>query len=267
VLEQWEYAFEVVYPPDLDEGNLRDKYDVIILPDGALREGSMFARFFSGMPDSTVQQILSSPMFQRMMAQFGMGPTDPSTIPEEWRERMGETSDEHTVPQLQQFLEDGGTVLAIGSSTILGSKLSLPISDALVVAGDDGTERRLGREEYYLPGSVLRSNVDNASLIAHGIPEEANIFFDNSPVFRLGEGAEAAGVEAVAWFDTPEPLRSGWAWGQRYLEGAASVVSADVGDGHLYMFGPEIAFRAQPHGTFKFLFNGIVLSRTEEGSL
>jgi len=267
VLEQWEYDFEVVYPPDLDEGNLRDKYDVIILPDGALREGSMFTRFFSGMPDSTVQQILSSPMFQRMMAQFGMGPTDPSTIPEEWRERMGETSDEHTVPQLQQFLEDGGTVLAIGSSTILGSKLSLPISDALVVAGDDGTERRLGREEYYLPGSVLRSNVDNASLIAHGIPEEANIFFDNSPVFRLGEGAEAAGVEAVAWFDTPEPLRSGWAWGQRYLEGAASVVSADVGDGHLYMFGPEIAFRAQPHGTFKFLFNGIVLSRTEEGSL
>jgi hypothetical protein len=25
------------------------------------------------------------------------------------------------------------------------------------------------------------------------------------------------------------------------------------------MFGPEITFRAQPHGTFKFLFNGIYL--------
>jgi hypothetical protein len=23
------------------------------------------------------------------------------------------------------------------------------------------------------------------------------------------------------------------------------------------MFGPEIVFRGQPHGTFKFLFNGI----------
>ena len=23
------------------------------------------------------------------------------------------------------------------------------------------------------------------------------------------------------------------------------------------MFGPQIIFRAQPHGTFKFLFNGI----------
>jgi len=24
------------------------------------------------------------------------------------------------------------------------------------------------------------------------------------------------------------------------------------------MFGPEIAFRAQPHGTFKLLFNGLL---------
>ncbi len=266
LLEQWEYNFDVVYPPELDAGNLRDKYDVVILPDGALREGSMFAQFFSGMPDSTVQQILSSPMFQRMMAQFGMGPTDPSTIPEEWRARQGETSDEHTVPQLRQFIEDGGTVLAIGSSTVLGKKLGLPVSDALVVTDDDGTERRLGRAEYYLPGSVLRSRVDNSSLIAQGFAEEVDVFFDNSPVFRLGEGAEAAGVEAVAWFDSPEPLRSGWAWGQHYLEDAAAVVSADVGDGHLFLFGPEIAFRAQPHGTFKFMFNGIALSRAEEGS-
>jgi hypothetical protein len=25
----------------------------------------------------------------------------------------------------------------------------------------------------------------------------------------------------------------------------------------VYLFGPEITFRGQPHGTFKFLFNGI----------
>jgi len=30
-----------------------------------------------------------------------------------------------------------------------------------------------------------------------------------------------------------------------------------VGKGKLYLFGPEVTFRAQPHGTFKFLFNGI----------
>ena len=48
-LEQWEYPFEVIYPPDIDAGNLRDKFDVTILPDGALYEGSPFARFFGGV--------------------------------------------------------------------------------------------------------------------------------------------------------------------------------------------------------------------------
>ena len=33
------------------------------------------------------------------------------------------------------------------------------------------------------------------------------------------------------------------------------------------MFGPDITFRAQPHGTFKFLFNGIYLGGAEETEL
>ena len=61
----------------------------------------------------------------------------------------------------------------------------------------------------------------------------------------------------MAWFDSDKPLRSGWAWGQNYLEGAVAIAEANVGRGHLYLFGPEITFRAQPHGTFKFLFNGL----------
>jgi hypothetical protein len=32
-----------------------------------------------------------------------------------------------------------------------------------------------------------------------------------------------------------------------------------VGRGTLVLLGPEVTFRGQPHGTFKFLFNGIYL--------
>jgi hypothetical protein len=64
---------------------------------------------------------------------------------------------------------------------------------------------------------------------------------------------------SVAWFASATPLRSGWAWGQHYLDGAAAVVDATVGRGRLFLYGPEITFRAQPHGTFKFLFNGVYL--------
>jgi hypothetical protein len=61
----------------------------------------------------------------------------------------------------------------------------------------------------------------------------------------------------VAWFDSRAPLRSGWAWGQHYLAGGTAAVEAPLGKGKVILFGPEITFRAQPHGTFKFLFNSI----------
>jgi hypothetical protein len=83
--------------------------------------------------------------------------------------------------------------------------------------------------------------------------------FDESPVLRIDPGAVAAGtVKPLAWFATAQPLRSGWAWGQTYLEGGIAAAEARVGRGTLYLYCPEITFRAQPHGTFKFLFNVIL---------
>lgn len=54
--------------------------------------------------------------------------------------------------------------------------------------------------------------------------------------------------------------RRGWAWGQQYLENGLAAVEARLGKGRVLLFGSEILQRAQPHGTFKFLFNGIYLS-------
>jgi hypothetical protein len=85
--------------------------------------------------------------------------------------------------------------------------------------------------------------------------ERADVMFDDSPVFRLGSDAAARGVRPVAWYEGKTPLRSGWAWGQERLDGGVAAAEATVGRGTLYLFGPEITFRAQPHGTFKLLFN------------
>jgi hypothetical protein len=102
--------------------------------------------------------------------------------------------------------------------------------------------------------------VDTTAPIAHGFEGHVDVFFDNSPVFSLGPEALLKGVRPVAWFDSAQPLRSGWAYGQGYLDRGVQIVDAPIGKGKLFMFGPEITFRAQPHGTFKFLFNGIYLA-------
>ena len=163
-----------------------------------------------------------------------------------------------TLPHLKKFVEEGGTILAVGGSSMNFAQLfDLPVSNHLVERAPDGSTTRLPSEKFYVPGSVLKVAVDTTSPIAHGVPAHVDVFFNNSPVFRLDPDATMKGVRPVAWFDTAAPLRSGWAYGQGYLENGVQVVDATVGKGRLFLFGPEITFRAQPHGTFKFLFNGI----------
>ncbi|MDR1225134.1 MAG: hypothetical protein LBL07_19975, partial [Tannerella sp.] len=162
-----------------------------------------------------------------------------------------------TIPQLRRFAEDGGTLIAIGSSTALAYHFGLPVADALAEITPDDSAKRLSADKFYIPGSVLRVKVDNTTPVAYGIAEDLDILYRNKPVFRLLPDAPLKGVKAVAWFPGAEPLRSGWAWGQHYLKGSAAVVEAPVGKGRIFLFGPEITFRAQPHASFKFLFNSI----------
>ena len=42
------------------------------------------------------------------------------------------------------------------------------------------------------------------------------------------------------------------------------MIDAKIGNGRLAMFGPQVLFRAQPHGTFKLVFNGIVQAGVQE---
>ncbi len=245
LLEQFEFPFEVVYPQALDLGNLSSRYDVIIFPSGvgpAPAGGGRGGRGAGGGGGG---------------AAGGRG----GSIPAEYQNQLGAYTAASTGPQLKKFLEDGGTILAAGRSSMnLLEVLNLPVGNHLVERSPDGATRQLPPEKYYVPGSVLRVAVDTTAPIAHGISNPVDVFFDNSPVFRLEPEAAIKGVRPVAWFDSATPLRSGWAFGQGYLQGGVAVVDATVGKGKLYAFGPEITFRAQPHGTFKFLFNGIYLS-------
>jgi hypothetical protein len=163
-----------------------------------------------------------------------------------------------TMVGLRQFLENGGTILTMGGATSLGKSLDLPVANHLVAKDKEGKERSLGSDKFYVPPSVLRMRVNPAHPLAWGMAEEVDVMFATSPTFRLPDGADTKSLQRVAWFDTKTPLRSGWALGQEYLEGGAAIVEAKVGKGRLVLFGPRILFRAQPHGTFKFLFNGIV---------
>src|SRR5690606_26124313 len=70
----------------------------------------------------------------------GRGP-NPEDIPAEYRHMLGNVTVERTVPKLREFLEAGGTVITIGSSTSLARHLGLPVEDALVERTESGEVR------------------------------------------------------------------------------------------------------------------------------
>ena len=226
ILEKFEYPYTVVFPQELDAGGLKAKYDVIVLTDGAIAAPAGPGAGFGGSPDTTL-------------------------IPPEFRKQLGRVSDK-TVPQLRTFLEAGGRIVTIGSSIALGKQLGLPIDNYLQENG-----RPLPGEKYYIPGSLLEVAVDTSTTIATGIAPRPSVMFDNSPVMKLGPDAAAKGVRAIATFDTDKPLTSGWAWGQELLKGGVAMAEARVGQGTLWLFGPEILFRSQAHGTYKLFLNAL----------
>jgi hypothetical protein len=240
VLEQFEFPFTRIYAPELDAGNLNAKYDAIVFVSGAI----------PGVPSATGQAGGG-----RGGRGGGAGP-DPQTIPLEYRAQLGRLSADRTIPQLKTFMENGGTVIALSDSAMnLAAHLKLPIDNYLVENGAP-----IPPAKFFVPGSVLAAKVDTTHPLAAGMNERTDFFFDNSPVFKLAPGAAAAGVRAFAHFDSPTPLRSGWAWGQKYLDGGVIAVEATIGKGRAVLYSAEIVQRAQPHGTFKLLFNALYAS-------
>jgi len=238
ILDEFEFDYRLVFPPELDAGNLNDAFDVLIFPDGSIR-GTAGSRGFSGSRDL-------------------------SAIPEEYRDRIGSVSAETTIPQIREFIENGGTVISEGSATNLGYHLNLPIENHLVDQTEGSAGRTLGSQQYYVPGSILEVKLEHVTPATQGMGERVDVLFSRSPVFRIGAEAARQGIRRIGWFDTPEPLRSGWAWGQEHLENGTALIEAAIGEGKLFLFGPRITFRAQPHGTFPLVFNAIYYGTAEE---
>jgi hypothetical protein len=232
ILEQFEYPFSRVFAQELDAGNLNAKYDVLIFVTGAIPgSGTEGGRGGRGGGRAGEAQV---------------------DVPPEYLSHVGRVTADRTIPQLRQFVEAGGTIVAIGiSAANLAAHFKLPLENHLVENGV-----MLPRSKFFVPGSVLTARIDSNHPIASGMDERTDFFFNNSPVFRLSEGGGAS-VRPIATFDTDTPLRSGWAWGQTYLKDGVIAAEATVGKGRVLLFGPEILHRAQPHGTFKLLFNAL----------
>jgi glutamine amidotransferase-like uncharacterized protein len=189
----------------------------------------------------------------------------PGTLPSEYVGGLGAEG----AAALARFVEGGGTLVALAQSCDFAiHQLGLPVRNSVAAVRE---------EQFFIPASLVRVQVDARSPVAYGMPREAAASYTNtrghrSMAFDLIEparqGEQVASiprVEVVARYADEDILLSGWEIGaQRYLAGKPAVVSVEHGDGEVVLIGFAPQFRAQPAGTFKLLFNPLHASTLAE---
>lgn len=152
------------------------------------------------------------------------------------------------VENLKKFVEAGGTLVFLNrASDFAIEQFGLPIND--VTQG-------LARKDFYIPGSILRTELDTTSPIAKGMPAESIAWFEGGPAFEVAQDAR---VRIIARYpsDPAKILLSGWALGAEKIAGKAALVEVTMGKGKIILFGFRPQYRGQSLATFPLFFNAI----------
>ena len=262
LFEQYELNHAVVSSLDF-EGDLADRYDVIVLPSGTTRR-------------AIVEGLSPSRHDESWRWAYGVGH-------EGWR-------------KLGTWVEQGGTLVALGSA-VGGARelLGLPIEPVLPVRGARGAtvpRRRFARVPrsalreaerelrdafrspaelartlrarvvdptslFFSPGTLLKQEHNPRHPVGYGMPREWPVFFRFDQAYRLLPSFETPAEVVSRYPDADDMVASGWLLGDEFLREQANVVSFEVGEGRAVTMGSQIAFRTQTRATFKLLFNAI----------
>ena len=226
VFEQFGFPYETLRNADIRAGQLRQRVDVVVLADQS------YASLLRGL--------------------------SPATMPEPYAGGLGTEG----VAELHDFVSGGGTLVTLDSA----SELPLTAFDIRVVNLVAGTRSH----EFYVPGSILRLEVDTSHPLAWGVPAEVSAFFAHGMAF--GPAGPFARHESPAWggesrvvasYASERLLQSGWELGGDRLRGRAALLEVRVGAGRVMLVGFRPQHRAQPHATFKFLFNALLAPAPE----
>jgi murein tripeptide amidase MpaA len=225
--------------PVADEGWTRwiseqQHYTVSTVEDAEIRMGGLNSSYNSiVIPDQKPETILKGHKAGEMPTEYTGG--------------VGERG----VKALREFVEQGGTLVCLNrASSFAIEQFKLPVRDVV-----DGVSEK----EFFVPGSILRVELDTSSPIAQGMPKESIAWVEDSPVFDVVGSAGASPVaRVIARYPADRnPLLSGWLLGEKRIRGKAALIEVEIGKGRIVLFGFRPQYRAQSLVTYPLFFNAI----------
>jgi hypothetical protein len=218
LLEQVGFVYSTVHNKDIQAGGLRQKFDVVVVPDQSA------ASLENGMRN----------------------------LPEEYSGGLGAKGEE----ALKAFANAGGTLVFLNNASEYAiAHLGIAAKTVTPRGGrgmEDGGDRPTsGSSEFYSPGSLLNARIDTHSPLAYGIPAEIAIWSEQSPAWDTQ-------LPVVARYPDSGVLASGWLVGEKTIAGKAALIDAPIGSGRAILFGMRPQYRAQSYLTFKMFFNALL---------
>ncbi|HYE72663.1 MAG TPA: peptidase M14, partial [Blastocatellia bacterium] len=226
VFDQYKFQYQRLRDAEIRTGFLKSKFDTIILPDQSVRA------IAEGLSAQSTRENEASGVYP---AEFSGG--------------LGEAG----IKALRDFVEAGGTLITFNNASNFAiERLGVPVRNVL---------KGISVREFYCPGSILRTELDNSSPLTFGIGKESIAWFEGSPAFEV---TDANNVRVIARYPSNQnPLLSGWILGEQLIRGKAAVVEAKIGKGRVVMFGFRPQYRGQSLATLPLVFNAILTSRQE----
>ena len=236
IFDSYKIPFSVIHPQEFEKADLAEKFDVIIFPSSSKQE------LMNGKPGSETRPSMSNypPEFQKGMGKKGM-------------------------EKLLMFVNDGGTVLSWSGSTDLFTgmldftrdsvkeEFMLPYSNDATSATSAGL---------FVPGSLIKAGFSGHPL-AYGMPSESSIFYSGSPLFNTRIPGFDMDRRVIGRFSKKDLVVSGYAEKEEYLSEKPVMLWIRKGKGQIVLYSFRPLFRASSQGTYKLVFNALLLSPAE----
>lgn len=225
LLEQFDFEYTSVMDEDINEG--LDDFDVLILP-------------------SDATALITGEDVEEYYEEKYKGAFTAPVLPEKYKSGIGEEG----VEKVNEFVENGGTVIALYESCDFAiEKLNVPVKNTL---------KDMDPEKFHCPGSTIWVNIDNKHPLGYGMPEKGLILLRGNHAYAVKGTHNNDDYKVVISYPEENMMQSGWLIGEEYLARKAALIEAKKKDGKVIMYGFQPQNRALTDATFKLFFNALV---------
>jgi hypothetical protein len=231
--DHFEVAYDLIYKERVRKGNLRDSYDVIVIPNQAR---SSKALVFDVESKGKPLAYTKTPEFPTLGA-YGDS--------EDIAGGMGLEG----VVEFDKFVRAGGILITLGTSSFFPADFGITHTvDAARTSA-----------QFYAPGPIVEAEIQKpAHPIFYGYTERVvPVRYANGPLLRVP--TEDRGNQVLMQFPgTDRSILSGLMRGVAETRGRPAVLDVPVGQGHVILFATNPCYRWQNLGEFNMLANAIL---------